>query len=548
MFIDIFNWVMDGLMIEDEEDEEDGVMVIISALIALSVTVVAFVFLLPVALGDEREAARRRFWRFKWIYVIYLGIGVGLYAFLAMNLGSMSSALVGGTLPALYFGSVLVMRRKGVSSVDLIPGGEKLVQTAQPAGDDEFEVSMRVDDKSANAGRVPVLRQDESTLAVGASRSGKTSALKLLACQINYESKAVVAHGSMGEYSQFYRSRLDTEVIEIGVHSSSHHWNLFREIEEDREFDNLARSLFNERDRDYFETAGRQVFSAVLKLLDREKDNPDHRDIKELFERSTAEETYTKLCEHPDLRSAAEHLDPDAKEQQRGVWSSVVQRVNDVFVGDFAESGQFSFREYVQNPDEKVVVVESPEVSRGVGPMYQLMLDEGIEKAMQSRRECFMLLDELDTLPAMDNIGDLAARGLAQDVRMLLGIQTIGQLHDVYGVDGSKAVTGNCNQVICLSPGNDEGDSVKFYKSLLGQRRETVKGRSRSREKGTSVGGNVRTSVSEQEQDRYPVTEHDMNSWERGEGLVVRRDRWWLGKLDYYERVFDRYANTEIGE
>lgn len=532
MFFRIFSKVQDS-MIEGDEDDAEFFLV---AFIAFATALIGFIFLLPLALGDDRDSAKRRIWNYKWIYVIYLGIGVTLYLYLSLEMPPTHSVGLGAVVPSLYFGSVVVAKQLGIS----VPGGQKLAEATQSVGTDEFEIPMVVE-QSSGSNRVPTLQKDESTLAIGASRSGKTSALKLLACQIDYDdSKPTIVHGSIGEYSDFYRDVLNKEIIEIGVHSSSHKWNLFREIEEDREYTNLARSLFDESG-DYFDTAARQVFAGVLRLLDREFDQPDHRDIKELFERSTADETYQKLCDHSDLQSAAEHLDPDAKEQQRGVWSSVVQKTTDVFVGDFAEGGKFSFREYVENPSGRIVVVESPEVSRGAGPMYQLMLDEGIEKAMQRPdRESFMLLDELDTLPPMDNIGDLAARGLAQNVRMLLGIQTIGQLHDVYGVDGSKAITGNSNQMICLTPGNDEGDTTEFYQSLIGKRRETVKNQSRSRGQGENQ--NVRKSISEQEKERYPITEHDMNSWDQGEGLVVRRNQWWIGKLDYYERILDRYV------
>ena len=529
---------MDGLTVEDDDD-----MILIIALIALLVTIVAFVLLLPIALGDKREPARRRFWRFKWIYVVYIGIGIGLYAFIAMDFEPIYSGMMGSTLPALYLGTVLAMKQKGVSSVDLVPGGKKIAETAQPVGKDEFEVDMRVVDKSDTASRVPKLKKDESTLAVGASRSGKTSSLKYLACQIDYSEQAVFAHGSIDEYSEFYQ-RLGKEVVVIGVEDSTHRWNLFQDCRSDRDFEAISRSLFDDENSDYFERASRQVFAACLKLLDREQMSPNHGDIREMFQRTTASETYEKLKEHPDLRSAAEQIDPEAKEQQRGVWSSVVQRAGDVFVGDFGRSGSFSFREYVQNPDGRVVVVESPELSRGVGPGYSLLVDEMIDAGMENpQQECFYLLDELDTIPRLQNLKELASRGLKQNCRMLLGIQTIGQMRDVYGRNGTKGVTGNCNQIIGLSPGNDGGDTVEWYQSLLGERREMVKSRSRSRDQGTPIGGrNTRKSVSEQEKERSPITAHKMNQWDVGEGIIVARNQWWVGQLDYYERIIERYT------
>jgi type IV secretory pathway TraG/TraD family ATPase VirD4 len=62
---------------------------------------------------------------------------------------------------------------------------------------------------------------------------------------------------------------------------------------------------------------------------------------------------------------------------------------------------------------------------------------------------------------------------------MLLGVQTIGQLRDVYGQSIDRVI-GNCNQVIGFSPGNDTGETVDFYQSIIGERQETVTSTSKS--------------------------------------------------------------------
>jgi hypothetical protein len=524
--------------VPENEDESDPIFLIIGMLIATAVTLVVTVLALPLVLGRDYETYTERLVRHHWVYIVYAGVGAGVLVSWGYGYAP-SLGLAAGFAPIALYAAALGVVRLGDLDVDgVVP--DRLSAPGQPSPN-EFDLPMEsVDQRSDGAPRRPSLQKDESTMAIGSSRSGKTSALKLLASQIDYDDTAVIAHGSIDEYSQYFAEDRGLDVAKIGVRHSTVRWNLFRDCQSDRDLEMVARGLFGDGD-DYFETSARQVFGAVLKLLDRENQfaDPGHAEIRKAVTQSTAEQIYEKLQQYPDLQAAAEHLDPSAEKQQRGVWSQVVQVVSDVFVEDFGESGSFSFRQYLDNPQGRAVVIESPEVSRGVGPMYRVLVDEVIEQAMTHHRDTFLLLDELDTLPELDNLSDLAARGLAQDTRMLLGVQTVGQLRDVYGqsVDG---VIGNTNQVLGLTPGNDTGATVEYYQSLMGERRETVESYSRSKD-ARPLKNNSRVSRSRQEEDRYPIDEHTMNNWAPGECLVSAREQWWTGKLAYYGDIKTRY-------
>jgi len=539
MLSEVYMTVYRGL-VSEEAEEVDMLMVLLGSFIALLATVVTAIVALPALLGDEYQSLPERVWKYKFIYVGYAAVAVGLLGYFRYGYPQLvSGGMAAGVIVA--YGALVGTVRYSDVSVN-VPGLNRLDQVLGGAAPDEFEVPMdRVDDKGEDSPRRPMFDKGESTLVVGSSRSGKTSALKLLGAQLDHSETAVFAHGSIGEYAEYFENDLGMEVIRIGVRDSTARWNLFAEAESERDLELIARGLFGTNE-EYWETSARQVFAALLKVIARENQfsSPSHEELRQAVHRSSADETYRKLREYPDLKSAAEHIDPGAEKQQQGIWSHLVQVVNDVFVDDFARRGEFTLSEYIENPDGRVVVFESPEVSQGVGPMYRVIIDQAIERAMRSSRDGFMLLDEVDTLPRLRNLGDLAARGLAQDTRMLLGVQTVGQLRDVYGasVDG---VIGNCNQVIGMTPGNDAGgDTVEFYQSLLGERQETISSVSRSRDAGVG-GGDVRISKSEQFRERTPVDAHTMNQWEKGECLVVRRGDWWTGKLTYYGDVKSRY-------
>jgi hypothetical protein len=473
-----------------------------------------------------------------------LGVGASLF-YQGYSAQLAAGGFVGVIVLYLLFAGVIrsVGPDLSVSLSGSLP--DPIAKAAGKVLDEEFEVPLdRLDQSAATAPRRPTFAKDESTMCIGASRSGKTSALKTLASQIDHSETAIFAHGSAQEYPEYFREDLDLEVVRLGVANSTHHWNLFRDCQNEHDLKMISKALFGESD-DYFRKAARQVFAAILIVLEREDSigQPSHRDAREAVMTSNATETYEKLSQHADLKGIAQHIDPSSEKQQTGVWSSVTQTVDDVFTGDFAQEGSFSIREYLDDPSDRAVVIESPEVSRGTGPMYRVLLDEVINRSMKHSRDCFLLLDEIDTLPALDNLSDLAARGLAQDCRMLLGIQTVGQLRDVYG-KATDGVIGNTTQVIGFAPGNDDGATVKFYQSIVGERRDTVTNISTSRRRHTA--GHERVTRSKREKDRLPLTEHTMNHWEVGEGLISTREHWWIGKVSYHGEIKDRYLpNSE---
>lgn len=54
---------------------------------------------------------------------------------------------------------------------------------------------------------------------------------------------------------------------------------------------------------------------------------------------------------HEDLTAATSAINSDTERQAGSVFATAQQQITDLSVGDFAESGDFSVREYMKSPD-----------------------------------------------------------------------------------------------------------------------------------------------------------------------------------------------------
>lgn len=130
-----------------------------------------------------------------------------------------------------------------------------------------------------------------------------------------------------------------------------------------------------------------------------------------------------------------------------------------------------------------------------------------IFEAMSSRHECgdqrlWFVVDELDSLGAIDGLKDALARLRKFGGRCVLGFQSVAQVSSTYGHGEAQTIVENCSSTLILRCGGSEnGGTSQFASRLIGerevQRRHTSRGR--DRDGGLLSRGHRRsTSVSEQ--------------------------------------------------
>ncbi|WP_225307742.1 MULTISPECIES: type IV secretion system DNA-binding domain-containing protein [unclassified Haloarcula] len=376
------------------------------------------------------------------------------------------------------------------------------------------------------------LDQDVSTAVVGETGSGKTSMMKLLAYQFPYYSDtAVVAHDTGEDFQAFYEE-LGFEVQRIRHEDSDVVWNLFTDADSESDFREVAGAIFGEADgHDPFHRPAKQTFAEMLMYLhlSAQKNNRRHAlchaDIVSLLNEGHIA-LKKSLDEFDRLDSG--HIDPDKGKGAQNVYQTIKENVDPVFTGDFGEYGEFSLQEYIENPEGRVLIIDSnPTELETLGPMYQLLVDWSIRYAMNASNPTVHILDEIDALLALTQVTNLTARGRKHKARALVGVQTIGQLKDTYST--ISGIVGNCPQGVYFGPGDSE--STDFILDELGESRQY----DRSEMVSMSHQGrdeNPRTQARDtyKEKDKTPVTSGLLRDFQPGECVAVSRTTWVLGR------------------
>lgn len=536
--------------------------------------VVCWLFV-PAQFINRRLPRRQRYWRWRWVYAGYLTVGLLVFApallagkywtlvlipfahIVAPAMVAFAAVLDG--VPHLSFAVVSDLGAAGIyaGGTTLILCSEYLRRGAPEllgiggvyrCDDDEFLVPLtRTVDKDPNAELPPRFDQNVSTALIGETGAGKTSAMELIAYQLPYDQHtAVIAHDYADDFQQFYDD-MGFDVIRIGVEDSDVHWNLFRDIENEREFREIAGALFGEPvGHNPFHGPAKQVFEAVLIYLYREAQDEDdmenlgHHDIV-AFLNQDSKEIYHLLRRRPELHSKATHLDPESGKTAPNVYQTLHEHVDPVFEGDFAENGDFSLREYISNPDGRALIIDSqPTEMETLGPMFQLLLDWGIRYALESDNRAVWLLDEIDQLPELTQLSHLTARGRAERTQAVIGVQTIGQLKDTYS--DISGVLGNCPQGIYFSPGDSE--TTEFIQDEVGEVRESVVRESYTRSGKEHEGRRASKRRAYEEKDRTPFTSGTLKEFDTGECVVISRTHWWLGQIELLADIRERLDNA----
>lgn len=429
--------------------------------------------------------------------------------------------------------------------------------------DDEYLVPYDgVFDIGGDVGQLPTLRKDRSLLALGESRSGKTSALKMLAAQWRVDrNTAIVAHGSMGEYQDFFES-LGIPIQAVIGPKSDTRWNLFNEVSDglterkQRErFLSLAESLVPVQGKDpYWDQSAQQMFADIMMVIEKENENPHHGHIIRTLD--DPEQIVDKLENHGYGTSSRQIVDNDGDIKEE--WQNYNTKIRRRFRELFGERGSFSFREYFDNPQGAVVIETPDDDVESVKNSYGAMCRYTCTWAKKKSATTYLLLDEIDSVGKIPNLGVTASEANKNDIQMLVGIQSIGQLGAVYD-DDLAGITTNLQQVCGFAPGTDsENTDVEFLQAEIGERDEAVRTESKSRNPNsgggltglaTTVVGSRSTSMSEER--RSPITSSEMKSWTTGEGIVSNMTGWYHLQWSDPEQVIDelhaRRGAVEIG-
>jgi hypothetical protein len=333
---------------------------------------------------------------------------------------------------------------------------------------------------------------------IGTTGTGKSTAIgQMLECALARGDRAVIADPDGGYLRRFYNAERG-DVILNPFDRRSLKWDLFGEIRDDYDVDQLARSLIPDHDggdpiwRGY----GRTFFSAVT----REAHAAGVRDMEELY-RLLVVANDSELATLTRGTPAQPFLQPqNAKmfDSLRSVTSSAVASLE--YVAKQRSAG-FSIRDWIDRdrPSEGGVLFipyragQIAALRSTISAWMRIAIFAAMDRPEGDQRLWFVV-DELDALGPIDGLKDALARVRKFGGRCVLGFQSVAQVASSYGEGDARTIVENCgNTVIFRCSASEGGGTARFASTLIGQRQVRRRTVSRST-RDTDLFGSSSTS------------------------------------------------------
>jgi type IV secretory pathway TraG/TraD family ATPase VirD4 len=395
-------------------------------------------------------------------------------------------------------------------------------------------------------GNVVSIPREGSILALGATRSGKTETGKWIVDGMQAsEDEPMIVYDHKDDYQQFFE-QTGREYIKLSASRSTHTWNIFEEIDRESDADEIARAIFAEVEAAggstgaFFGPAARQVFAVVLKYLHRQAQATDqeysNRDVIEFFQTNTPQQAHAMLVDEEDMAGIAIYLDPADDEQD--VWSNVQRQVTDVFTSDFAtepsaEQPAISIHEYMQHPRGNALVLDYPyREGSTTTPIFRLLIDLAAREALvDGERGSYFVLDEIAQVPNLQRLDELVNVGAGRNIQVFLTLQSVAQLRAGYGEEEASAILSGLTSTILLRC--DDPKSVEYVRAKIGREMNQYTAHV---EKAQLPRHRQKTMRREhQPREEHVFAESEINSWDPGEGVLVRPDSWAYGRVKLYD-------------
>jgi type IV secretory pathway TraG/TraD family ATPase VirD4 len=338
---------------------------------------------------------------------------------------------------------------------------------------------------------------------IGTTGTGKSTAIRgLLAGALARGDRAVITDPEGAYLKRFYdRRRGDTILNPFEARSVK--WDPFAEIREPWDVDHLASGLIPATE----DASGREwrgYARTFLTAVTRRCWDCGQRDPQELWRLLT-------IAGSAELRPvvagtpAQPFLEPE-NARMFGSIRSVAGSAAAAFEYVQAQRARsFSVRDWVRCGHGVLFVPYSAAQIAALRSIIATWIRLAVFEAMgreEKDQRLWFVVDELDSLGAIDGLKDALARLRKFGGRVVLGFQSIAQVSSTYGSGEAQTIVENCgNTLILRCAGSEHGGTSQFASRLIGEREVIRRQTSRGRDRESffaARGARRSTSVSEQ--------------------------------------------------
>ena len=179
------------------------------------------------------------------------------------------------------------------------------------------------------------------------------------------------------------------------------------------------------------------------------KNDPKDLDNAELYSYlrdANINDVVDALMSVGDLRGIIDYIynGGDGSEQTQGVYSELRNVANELFIGNFRKSGDFSVREFVRNKGGRILFVEYDlSIGKVLTPIYKVLIDLAIKEALsrnKSEGNVYFVIDEFNLLPNLYHIDNGVNFGRSLGAKFIVAMQNVNQIVGGYGYEKAHSI------------------------------------------------------------------------------------------------------------
>jgi type IV secretory pathway TraG/TraD family ATPase VirD4 len=326
---------------------------------------------------------------------------------------------------------------------------------------------------------IPLEDETKHFKIIGTTGTGKSTAIREILDSALARGDRVIVADPDGGYMKRYFNPARGDVILNPFDANARKWNIFGEITEDYDIDQLARALIPDsggEDRVWCEYA-RTLFTEVMRQM-RRTGILDDAELSRLLNAAPDEELRALL-----EGTAASRFFKEGNEKMLGSTQAVLSSAVRVFEYTTKHAASpLSVRQWVREGRAVASggsggVLFLPYKAVEIAALRQLIsawMRLSIFEAMnceEGDQRLWFIVDELDALGAIDGLKDALARLRKFGGRCVLGFQSIAQVSGQYGKGSAETIVENCaNTLILRCSASERGGTSEFASKLIGQR------------------------------------------------------------------------------
>lgn len=403
---------------------------------------------------------------------------------------------------------------------------------SQQSKDPDIVAVDRVEKKGRNAGNVPTFETDTSLIVLGQTGKGKSTFIKERLLHWHpYD--GVIAHAlsntsGPNEFESFISQwNPDDDVIRLSSQGSTHRWDPFMDFSASmQDMRSIAVGMWESRNtvETGWSDSAKSLLTAALAVTKAQYD--DFAKLPNVLEQGP-QEIIKKAQSNPNAAVVLSGLDGMSEKDLGTAHSNLMNEISPLLLSELFDDDlpRFSLRGYFDGKQQDNVVLDNIRQDKFARPYWRFFLQTAIDLSMDSDSRQRFLLDEVDKIPKIDNLDELASAGRSDGSTAIIAAQDRSQIESIYGTM-TDSIYANCPNRVVFNVG--DGETAEWVLSGLGK--HELEQRTVTRSTGNLETEEAR-SISETRRDSVPVSEHELMSLEIGEALIQSPDGWWLSKL-----------------